>query len=151
MNASNPHQQPGHLNPQVNVFQPHLAHKPSQSSSLKRQITAQLVAPADILDYERPQKRQRELTSEGMDKRHPSSFQQLEKVCHYTPTPLRQLADDYCSWEREPMRLYDSPQSSVACPTSLTLYTIGLQRTQSTDWRAGRSEGNPSRQRRRNT
>lgn len=85
-------QQSGHLNPQVQPFRPaataapvttkFLAHQPSRGSHLKRQITDQLVAPADVLHYDRPAKRQpKELTSQGMDKRHPSSFQQLEKVC----------------------------------------------------------------------
>ncbi|KAL6715566.1 negative regulator of the PHO system [Lecanora helva] len=73
-------QQSGNLNPQVQPFLPRLHHRPSQGSSLKRQITNQLVAPTDVLEYERPQKRQRDLTSSGMDKRHPSSFQQLEKL-----------------------------------------------------------------------
>ena len=80
--AASDSQKRGNLNPQVNAFQPRLAHKPSQSSSLKRQITDQLVAPADVLEYERPVKRQKDLSSQGMDKRHPSSFQQLEKVCY---------------------------------------------------------------------
>lgn len=80
-------QQPGNLNPQVQPFRPaapphRLAHQPSRGSNLKRQITDQLVAPADVLDYDRPVKKKskRDLTSQGMDKRHPSSFQQLEKV-----------------------------------------------------------------------
>ena len=62
---------------------PHLKHQPTRSSNLKRQITDQLLAPSDILEYDRPSKKSKEnpgLVSEGMDKRHPSSFQQLEKV-----------------------------------------------------------------------
>ena len=61
---------------------PHLKHQPSRSSNLKRQITDQLLAPSDILEYDRPSKKSKNpgLVSEGMDKRHPSSFQQLEKV-----------------------------------------------------------------------
>ena len=49
----------------------------------KRQILDQLVAPSDILSYQRPVKRLKAEIfhrSHGMDKRHPSSFQQLEKV-----------------------------------------------------------------------
>ncbi|KAL9075967.1 MAG: hypothetical protein Q9161_001361, partial [Pseudevernia consocians] len=60
----------------------HLTHQPSHNS-LKRQITDQLVAPSNVLNYERPIKRQKHEqlpASQGMDKRHPSSFQQLEKL-----------------------------------------------------------------------
>lgn len=63
-----------------------LAHQPSHNS-FKRQVIDQLVAPSDVLNYERPVKRQKPVqlpASQGMDKRHPSSFQQLEKVCHIT-------------------------------------------------------------------
>ena len=62
---------------------PHLKHQPTRSSNLKRQITDQLLAPSDILEYDKPAKKSKEyseLLSQGMDKRHPSSFQQLEKV-----------------------------------------------------------------------
>jgi hypothetical protein len=78
-NQQNPYLPLGH---QDSVNQP-LPHQPAQGSSLKRQITDQLVAPSDILEYDRPNKRVKEYTSRGMDKRHPSSFQQLEKVWKY--------------------------------------------------------------------
>lgn len=63
-----------------------LTHK-SSHDTLKRQITDQLVAPSNVLNYKRPVKRQKPeqlLVSQGMDKRHPSSFQQLEKVFNIT-------------------------------------------------------------------
>jgi len=88
MNPTNPYG--GNINPQHNPYLP-LTHQPAQTSSLKREITSQLVAPSDILEYERPAKRQKELVSAGMDKRHPSSFQQLEKVCHYEAPHIRNL------------------------------------------------------------
>ena len=72
-----------HAHAQQSSIPPHLKHQPTRSSSLKRQITDQLLAPSDILEYDRPSKKTKEnteLVSEGMDKRHPSSFQQLEKV-----------------------------------------------------------------------
>ena len=52
-------------------------------TSIRHQIADQLVAPSNVLNYQRPVKRQRAeifYKSSGMDKRHPSSFQQLEKV-----------------------------------------------------------------------
>lgn len=73
------------VNPQHNISLP-LTHQPTHNT-LKRQITDQLVAPSNVLNYERPVKRQKPEqlpASQGMDKRHPSSFQQLEKVCHVT-------------------------------------------------------------------
>ena len=72
-----------HAHAQQSSIPPHLKHQPTHSSSLKRQITDQLLAPSDLLEYDRPSKRTKEhndLVSTGMDKRHPSSFQQLEKV-----------------------------------------------------------------------
>jgi hypothetical protein len=86
MNPNPPHD--GTINPQHLSLTNH----PAQSSNPISQIASQLVAPSDILQYDRPVKRDpgnRELVSlggvgnQGMDKRHPSSFQQLEKVCHY--------------------------------------------------------------------
>ncbi|KAL9132165.1 MAG: hypothetical protein Q9217_000099 [Psora testacea] len=56
---------------------------PADSQGLKRQVTDALVSPSDILKHKRPDKRHKAeilLKSRGMDKRHPSSFQQLEKV-----------------------------------------------------------------------
>lgn len=64
---------------------PH-THQPSQNT-LKNQITDQLVAPSNVLNYKRPVKKQKSEqlpASQGMDKRHPSSFQQLEKVFNIT-------------------------------------------------------------------
>lgn len=68
--------------PQLPLHQP-----PPQSP--KQLILNTLISPADVLQLKRPTTRQRSevinLTdqSEDMDKRHPSSFQQLEKVrCH---------------------------------------------------------------------
>ena len=55
----------------------------SSYNTLKRQVAEQFLAPSNVLNYERIVKRQKpELLSAslGMDKRHPSSFQQLEKV-----------------------------------------------------------------------
>ena len=63
-----------------------LTRQPSHNN-FNRQVTDQLVAPSDVLNYERPVRRQKPVqlpASQGMDKRHPSSFQQLEKVCHST-------------------------------------------------------------------
>ena len=68
---------------------------PAQQSSalLRKQILDSLVAPATLLRYKRPNPR---LGAEvlqnnrsSMDKRHPSSFQQLEKVSgHYSVPEL---------------------------------------------------------------
>ena len=70
------------INPQHNSSLPP-THQRSYNT-LKHQIPGQLVAPSNVLDYGRPVKRhifEQLPSSQGMDKRHPSSFQQLEKVC----------------------------------------------------------------------
>lgn len=72
-----------HAHAQQHSIPPHLIHQPTHSSNLKRQITDQLLAPSDLLEFDRPSRitqENLELVSRGMDKRHPSSFQQLEKV-----------------------------------------------------------------------
>ena len=66
------------LNPTAPAF-----HPPRHPSSLKRQISDAFVSPSDFFRYDRPDKRHQpdqHFISIGMDKRHPSSFQQLEKV-----------------------------------------------------------------------
>lgn len=80
---------------------------------MKRQITDQLVAPSDILQYERPAKRHKDsnnlntLNSQGMDKRHPSSFQQLEKV-YKSIEEVMTITDNVFSWARAPTQQYDN-------------------------------------------
>lgn len=83
-----------------------LTRQPSHNT-FQRQVIDQLVAPSDALNYERPVKRQKPVqlpTSQGMDKRHPSSFQQLEKVCHTTLELKRPRADGFHSWVRGHMQ-----------------------------------------------
>lgn len=80
------HSYGGHMNSQRNPYQPN-PQQFSQSSSWKNEATSQLVAPSDILHLERPKQPAHgepnpQLVG-SMDKRHPSSFQQLEKVGHY--------------------------------------------------------------------
>lgn len=113
-NPYNNFQHPGSFNPQVQPFRPataapappqRLAHKPSRGSNLRRQVTEQLVAPADVLDYDRPGKKfkdltSKDLTSQGMDKRHPSSFQQLEKVPFPDLCRMEQLLTSYTAGRR---------------------------------------------------
>lgn len=76
----NPH---SHTNPQNPLHQASLDQQPP-SDILRRQILDSLVSPSDILQYKRLDKRTRgnPITNQDadMDKRHPSSFQQLEKV-----------------------------------------------------------------------
>ena len=120
----------GNINPQQNPYLPltqepgysqahaqqltssaHRVHQPIRGSSLRHQITDQLVAPSDILEYDRPTKRTQanpDLSSQGMDKRHPSSFQQLEKVRLCPSRPRRPATNTCYSWAREHMQQYDA-------------------------------------------
>ena len=109
-----PYSQVIHQNP------PQLPLEQPPPNTLKRQIVDSLVSPSDVLRYRRPEKRQRtELAhqSEDMDKRHPSSFQQLEKVRPLCPSPVIGLLTLTLSWVKAPMRLYVLPKFFVHMPT----------------------------------
>jgi hypothetical protein len=68
----------------------------------------------------------------SIDKRHPSSFQQLEKLGEGTYATVR--ASTRNSWR-------------LQLPQAHTHSSLGFQRTKPTDWRAGGVEGDPPGQR----
>ena len=77
------HQPPSNINPQAPPFRPNLPRRFVQPgpSGLRNPVP---ISPFHQSQNQPPvvqQQRETILTSEGMDKRHPSSFQQLEKVC----------------------------------------------------------------------
>lgn len=104
-----------------------------------QQIASQLVAPKNILHSDPPSRvsaaqppfhpsssivpppAQRRYISNGMDKRHPSSFQQLEKVFRL-PTESYQFTcadQNPSSSAKGPMPPYDSDSSRIVCDESL--------------------------------
>lgn len=116
----------------------------SRSSSLltnqaAQLIASQLVAPKNILHFDPPNgasaaqlpfhpsssivpaSAQRRYISNGMDKRHPSSFQQLEKVFLLTTESCQFTRADQspCSSAKEPMLPYDSGSSRIVYAESV--------------------------------
>ena len=78
----------------------------------------------------------------GMDKRHPSSFQQLEKVSDPSPDGSIFILM-FHSWARVPMQPY--ALNLMKCPGTFTdLRSQGVQRSQSPNWRTRRAERDSS-------
>lgn len=106
----------------------HIADSQPSTESVVRKI----VKPGSVLFEHREVPaitRQRVDRPPNMDRRHPSSFQQLEKLGEGTYATV------------------SSSEHWALSGSRLTCMT-GLQRAQSTDWRTGRAERNPPRQRR---
>jgi len=93
-------------------------------------IVRRIVSPGSVLFQNQPpppctrDRQQQPPQPANMDRRHPSSFQQLEKLGEGTYATVSQL----------------STGRTVADPP-----TLGLQRAKQTDWRASRPERDPPR------
>ena len=111
-------------------------------------IADSLISPSDVLQLERLAFEQPKASAasyrapRAMDKRHPSSFQQLEKVQYTLEYSLTQATEANInhSSERGRMPQYDRLQLVMYSP-ALTL-SQGLQRSKPPDWRACGSQRN---------
>ena len=131
-------------------------HKALQTESII-QVADRLICPQDVLCCNRQKSpkpkpvRANSSTPHIMDKRHPSSFQQLEKVrtdtCSYGMIALLTWP---CSLVKEPTQQYDL--IAWACSyNALIDALLGFQGPESPDWRVGGTERDPPRLRRRHS
>ena len=127
--------------------------RPASRLQTKLQTAEKLISPGSILFAHRSKPAALGPThvrtvSQDMDKRHPSSFQQLEKVPCPRPSCSNIVCDraDLDSSVKELMLRYTCTSIFQSHMTDGT----GLQRPKPPEWRTGRTQRNPSRLRRRN-
>jgi len=133
--------------------------RPPARPHTRLQAAEKLVSPGSILFSHRSKPATLGPThvrtvSQDMDKRHPSSFQQLEKVPRtllVLPPPPPSLFNpaDLASSEKEPMLRYFQCNSPPPHPHPTD--KPGLQRPKPAEWRAGGTQRNTSRFGGRNT